>query len=217
MANDNSQTTVLTLETRDTLSIENFKIYVVAVEHGGLALRIESQRKKPKSQYLDVKRGTRLNGDISIKLDSIKNRVAKVSIVHVKNKAPKFLDGRMGRLVMSRRRGQQLIVDGGAAVITIKNISASRCAIWVAHKNKHLERVLVVGEAPITVLPNIKMAYFGFSDIDENGAKLLTIAPKSVRIDRHEVHLNREFGLDVLHSAPAELKQQHSKRRQVAG
>ncbi len=201
MADDKSQTTVMRLETKNTLKIQGFKIYVLAVEHGGMALRIENQRKNVKDHYVEIKRGVRLNPKIIIKLDAInESRVAQVSVKHAPNMMPEILDSRNRVLELTRRKGQQLIVGGGKAVITIKNINNTRCAIWVAHKDTHSERVMVLGEAPIDVLPNVKMNFLGVLAADMNEAGLRIIAPSELNIDRHEVYLSRKYKIDVLHA-----------------
>ncbi len=199
MANDERQTTVLKLETRNTIKIQQIKIYAVAVEHGGLALRITNQRKRVKEYYVEIKKGIRITPEITITLNGISDdRVAQVTVVHTAHMRPEILGARNGVLEFTRSKGQQIIVGGGVGVITIKNINPTRCAIWVAHKDSHTERVLVLGEAPINVLPHVKMRFLGVLAANHNEAGIQVIAPIELNIDRHEVYISREYDIDVL-------------------
>ncbi len=199
MENDERQTTVLKLETRNTIKVQQIKIYAVAVEHGGMALRVENGRKKIKEYYVEIKKGVRLTPEITITLNAIsENRVAQVSVVHAQKMRPEILGARNSLLQLTRSKGQQIIVGGGVGVITIKNINNTRCAIWVAHKDSHTERVMVIGESPINVLPHVKMRFLGVLADNNNEASIQIIAPSELNIDRHEVYISREYDIDVL-------------------
>lgn len=192
------QQTTLKIGGQDLFAVGKFKIYIVAVESAGVAVRVENGGKKPKDYYLKgTGKGVRLSGDVAIKLLFItEQRLADLEISHVENQAPRALKVKTGSLVFSRRRGEQVIVDKGRAVITVMALDDKRCTVHVAYSGRSFEKYLVVGEQSLAIIPKVKVEYFGAWG--DNMGKLKFTAPRHIVIDRHEVHMRKEFDVSTI-------------------
>lgn len=183
---------------RDLFAVGKFKVYILAVTSEGVAIRVENGRKKPKDYFLSgFGKGVRLSGDVSLKLLNLsEQRLAEIEINHPENANPRALKAMQGSLVLSRRRGDQVIIDKGKACLTVMAFDDRRCTLHVAYAGRSFETFLVVGENPVTVIPKIKVEYFG--TWGDTMSKLKFTAPRHVVIDRHEVHMRKEFDVSTI-------------------
>jgi sRNA-binding carbon storage regulator CsrA len=183
---------------QDVFGVGKFKLYIVAVETAGVAFRVENGGKKPRDYYLkDNGKGVRLSPDVSVTLKGMAdNQLADVEIAHEAGQCPKWLKVKSGSLVLSRRKAEQVIIDKGRAVVSVMAFDETRCSIHICHAGKNVERFLVVGESPVAIMPKVRVEYFGLWG--QNVAKLKFTAPRHISIDRHEVHMRKEYDVQTI-------------------
>ena len=203
---------------QDLFGLGKFKIYILAVTCEGVAIRVENGGKKPKDYFLEgTGKGVRLAGDVSLKLLGLsEQRLAEIEINHPDNTAPRALKAKQGSLVLSRRKGDQVIIDKGKACVTVMAFDNRRCTLHIAYAGRSFETFLVIGENPVSIIPNIRVEYFG--TWGETMSKLKFTAPRHVVIDRHEVHIRKEFDVSTIEEKRASynVKRQDSTRIKTA-
>lgn len=207
--------TMMRVGGQDLFGINNqFKVYVLAVESSGVAIRVENGGKKPRDHYIKGEgKAARLAPDAIIRLDKItEDRLAELTISHPDGSRVRTLKSKLGCLVVTRRRAEQLIIDAGKAVVTVMAFDENRCSIHVAQNGQCKQKYLVVGEQPVTILPKVKAEFFGIWG--NNQAKIKLTAPRHVVIDRHEVHMKKEYDVNVISDkrAPYRVKNQPTKK-----
>mgnify|MGYP007055198410 CR=1 FL=1 len=192
--------TSIKMDSQDILGVGKFKVYCVAVESAGVLLRVENGGKKPRDYMLkDNGRGIRLAPDVVFTLQAITDKkLAVLDIGHADGVAPRFLKTKLGSLIVSRHKAEQIIIDKGRVVVTVMAFNDSRCTVLVSHGEVCKESFLILGDGPVTLSPKVTAEFYGL--YRQDSAKLKFSAPKHISIDRHEVHMRKEFDIDTIES-----------------
>lgn len=182
----------------DLLGVSKFKVHCVAVECNGVTLRVENGGKKPRSYYLKPDgRSIRLAPDVTMSLKSISdNKLAVLDVGHNEGVKPKFLKTKLGSLVVSRHKAEQVIIDAGRVVVSVMAFDEKRCTILVSRDNQCRETFLILGDGEVKISPKVTAEFYGMYRND--AAKLKFTAPRHVTIDRHEIHMRKEFNIDTI-------------------
>lgn len=188
------------VEEKSVIQFGGFKVCVDSVDDEGICIRVIKHFKSVKTYYYRFSRGSRgyrLSPNHSIYvIGKDKNGFVKLEVTFLDHEKIKNLNIQMSRLCFSRRRSEQIIINNGLAIITVMALDEKRCAVNVAYSGKTYQKYLVIGERPIKVIPDVTIEYVGFY-AQVNG-RLSVIAPRYMTVDRHEVHMKKEFNISTI-------------------
>lgn len=178
----------------DRFSIDGHIVEIIGADSQGLAVIVSRDGKNFKRKYAKLTRPLRMSPavDLTVKHISTNYRNFEIVISQPQRSIFKQVNGSLSRLSINRRVNDQvyLITDSDRAIVTLISTNKTHAVLKVEPKNGPTTEIKVSRREVVRVWHSV--FFLLRTSVDDDHAYLQVLAPKHVRVDRHEVYIRRE-------------------------